>query len=64
MKNNRFEKLERLLVPLLQTKEADKKQGFRVRFFLWFLKQFSNIYRAIVKIRLFFYRKGIFRHHT
>jgi len=64
VKNNRFEKLERLLVPLLQTKEADKKQGFRVRFFLWFLKQFSNIYRAIVKIRLFFYRKGIFRHHT
>lgn len=64
MLQNRFEKIERFLVGLVQHPSEDKDIGRGIRTFLWILKQLSRIYLSVIQIRLFLYSKGIFRHHT
>jgi tetraacyldisaccharide 4'-kinase len=64
MKQNRFERAERFLEKLVQSKGAGRLRGRGVRLLLWFLKQLSRIYLCIVQMRLWLYSKGILRHNT
>lgn len=42
---------------------ADQGLSRPVRFFLWVLLQFSHLYRAVVKTRVFLYKRRILRPH-
>lgn len=64
MPQNRFERTEHFLVPLISREGADKGHGRKVQLLLWFLKQLSYIYRSVVQLRLFLYSRGIFRHQA
>ena len=64
MKQNRFERIERVLGALIQRKGAERLINKRIRFLLWNLKQLSKLYLATVQFRLWLYAKGIMRHHA
>ena len=64
MKQNRFEKIERFLVRLIESPARQKDRSRAISILLWFLKQLSLVYRTVIQMRLFLYAKGIFRHHT
>ncbi len=59
-----FERLELFLVGLIERPGDDQGHGWQVRLLLWFLRQVSHVYRAVVQLRLFLYSKRIMRHHT
>lgn len=60
----RFERVEKFLVRLIESPGADQGHGRGIRLLLWMLRQVSHVYRVVVVTRVFLYRKGIFRHHT
>ena len=63
MKENRFERIERFLVLLIQSRRSERMRSRGVRNLLWFLKQLSHLYRGVVQLRLFLFTHGIFRPH-
>lgn len=63
MRSNKFEKVEKYVTTLIQS-PVDYKGTRGTMVFLWVLRQFSRIYRAIVQFRHLLYANGIFRHHT
>ena len=65
MTQNRLERTENYLVSLIRRPVLDTRlYPRRVRLLLWSLKQLSRLYGGVVQLRLFLYRKGLFRHHT
>lgn len=64
MKRNRFERLERFLLPLIQGHVDGRTLSRPVRVFLRFLKGLSFVYLTLVQLRLFLYDRRILRHHT
>lgn len=65
MTQNRLERTENYLVSLIRRPSLDARLfSRRVQFLLWWLKQLSRLYGGVVQLRLFLYRKGIFRHHA
>jgi tetraacyldisaccharide 4'-kinase len=64
MRQNRLDRLERSVVALIQSPDRGEDRPASVSLLLWMLKQISHLYRAVTKIRIFLYEKGIFRHHT
>jgi tetraacyldisaccharide 4'-kinase len=64
MARNRFDRLERFLVRLIERPGADEGHGRSIHLLLWLLKRLSHIYLVVVQLRLFLYAKGICRHHT
>jgi tetraacyldisaccharide 4'-kinase len=64
MKQKWIERTERFLVGIIQEPGGDRSRGRMIRLLLWLLKQLSRIYLAVIRLRLFLYAKGIFRHHT
>ena len=60
----RFERVEKFLVRLIERPGADQGHGRGIRLLLWLLHQLSRAYRFVVVSRVFLYRKGIFRHHA
>jgi tetraacyldisaccharide 4'-kinase len=59
-----MERTEKFLVRLIEREGADKGHPWPIMLMLSALKQLSRLYRSIVQLRLFFYNKGIMRHHT
>lgn len=64
MKSNHLERLEKLLIRLIQRKGDDQGHPRSIRALLWALRQLARLYLAIILFRHFCYRKGLFRHHT
>ncbi len=64
MKINRFDAIERFVVGLIECPADTSSRNKFVRVILFFLKYLSFIYRTLMQLRLFLYRKGILRHHT
>lgn len=64
MRHRRWERLLNFLLQVIQQKETHRIPDWRIRLFLWFLKQLSYLYNVIVQLRFFLYSQGIFRHHT
>ncbi|MDD4871724.1 MAG: tetraacyldisaccharide 4'-kinase [Kiritimatiellae bacterium] len=63
MHANKFEKIEKYITTLIQS--PDDYKGTRgTMLFLWILRQFSRVYRAVIQFRHLLYANGIFRHHT
>ena len=62
--SRKTEKIERFLVELIQRPGADQKRTRPVKLLLWLLRQLSYVYRGVIRVRLFLYSAGIFRHHT
>ena len=60
----RLERLERYLVGLIQERDDERTLTRSEVVFLWQLRVLSRLYRSIVQLRHFLYRKGLFRHHT
>ena len=59
-----LERAERRIVGLIQYPGADQGHDRPVRVLLWMLKQLSHGYGAVVQLRLFMYRRGLFRHNA
>lgn len=57
------ERLESFFVRVLARPGADQGQNRPVRLLLWFLMQVSHLYRGIVSIRVFLYRRRMLRPH-
>jgi tetraacyldisaccharide 4'-kinase len=57
------ERLESFFVRVLARPGADQGQNRPVRMLLWFLMQVSHIYRGVVGVRVFLYRRRILRPH-
>jgi len=64
MAHSRLEKVERFLVRLIHSPEYSETRTRSVGALLWMLKQLSHLYRAVTRIRIFLYSRGLFRHHT
>jgi tetraacyldisaccharide 4'-kinase len=64
MKQNRFERIERYLEILIQRRGNEEIRSRPARQLLWWLKNLSYLYLAVVQFRLLLYMKGLFRHHT
>ena len=62
--NNRFDRTERFLVGLIETPERAEGRSRTVKVLLWGLKQLSRLYRFVIQLRLFLFKRGILRHHT
>ena len=62
-KVNRFERLEKFLLRLIQHPGADQGHTWPVRLLLLFLKGVSQLFRAVVQTRLFFYEIGILQRY-
>ncbi len=60
----RLERLEHYLVGLIQERDDERTLTRGEVIFLWQLRQLSRLYRVIIQLRHFMYRKGLFRHHT
>jgi len=58
------EKLERFFVGLINSPEYSEERSRAENTLLWVLKQMSQLYRAVMRARIFLYDKGLFRHHT
>lgn len=63
MNANKFERVEKYVATLIQS-PTDYKGTRATMIVLWFLRQVSRLYRAVVQFRHFLYAHGIFRHHT
>ena len=64
MVQNRLERTENFLVSLIREPTPRLRYRRRERLRLAWLRHLSHIYRSVVQLRLFLYRKGIFRHHA
>ena len=60
---NRYERLEKFLLRLIQHPGADQGHPWPVRLLLLALKGASQLFRAAVQIRLFFYKTGILQRY-
>ncbi len=56
-----LEATENRLLPIIQYSGDDEGQEWPVRFLLWVLRRFSNIYHFVVQSRLYLYNKGVLR---
>ena len=56
-----IENTENKLLELIQYEGDDQGHEWPVRLFLWFLKRFSSVYKAIVQLRIRLYDSGMFR---
>ncbi|MBL7114343.1 MAG: tetraacyldisaccharide 4'-kinase [Kiritimatiellae bacterium] len=64
MVQNRLERTENFLVSLIREPTPRLRYRRRERLLLAWLRHLSHIYRSVVQLRLFLYRKGILRHHA
>lgn len=62
MSQSRRERLEQFLIDVVEEQDKSLEYSRGVRILRWFLHQLSHLYRAVIQLRLFLYRKGIFRH--
>lgn len=63
MSQSRREQLEQFLIDVVEERDRSLELSRGVRILRWFLHQLSHLYRGVVQLRLFLYRKGIMRHH-
>lgn len=61
---NKIENTQQYLLSIIKEPNPGPGDGRGIRFLLWLLTNLSRLYTAIVQLRLFLYRKGIFRHHA
>ena len=62
-RQNGIERLENYLVKLIQEKGADEDRPSGINALLAFLKAASFIFAAVVAVRRFLYKTGVFRRH-
>lgn len=63
-RNQTRERVEKYLLGLIRNRELPRDAGRADRLLLMLLRCLSSLYRSVVQLRLFLYRKGILRHHT
>ena len=64
MKSNRLERIENVLVDLIQRKDTSRIKDRRILFLLWVLARLSALFKLAVRTRHALYNHGIIRHHT
>ena len=64
VKPNRSERLEKILVDLIQRKDVSRIRDRRILLLLWVLAQCSYLFKLVVRVRHALYEHGIIRHHT
>ena len=63
MSQERREQIEQFLIDVVEERDRSLELSRSVGILRWFLHQLSHLYRGVVQLRLFLYRKGIMRHH-
>ncbi len=63
MSQERREQIEQFLIDVVEERDRSLELSRSVGILRWVLHQLSHLYRGVVQLRLFLYRKGIMRHH-